>query len=64
MGLKPKYKVGDRVILRCHNKRFRLTIEEVRANHGGQGWHRYWGVCPGSGLGEVGAYEDELEDES
>ena len=56
----PKYKVGDRVTIDTGWERVvprKVVIEEVRANHGRQGAHRYYGTGEG---GEHGFYEDQI----
>ncbi len=43
---KPKYKAGDVVTIDTGWDRqvlSKITISEVRANHGAKGAHRYWG---------------------
>lgn len=57
---KPKYKVGDVVTIDTGWERVvprKVTISEVRANHGRQGAHRYYGRGEG---GEHGFYEDQI----
>lgn len=57
---KPKYKVGDRVIIDTGWERVvprEVVISKVCANHGRQGAHRYYGRGDG---GEHGFYEDQI----
>lgn len=56
----PKYKVGDIVTIDIGWERVvprKVTIAQVRANHGRQGAHRYFGRGEG---GEHGFYEDQI----
>ena len=60
MSSKPRYKVGDRIVI---NHGFggpnrTITVSLVSANHGRVGAHRYWGedTCGVS----WGAYEDQV----
>lgn len=60
MSATPKYKVGDVVTIDIGWERVvprKVKIAEVRANHGKQGAHRYWGEGEG---GEHGFYEDQI----
>lgn len=57
----PRYQIGDRVRVDTGWDReviVVITIDTVRANHGGPGAHRYWG-CDARG-GAHGAYEDQI----
>lgn len=57
---KPKYKIGDSVIIDIGWERVvarKVLISEVHANHGRQGAHRYFGSGEG---GERGFYEDQI----
>jgi hypothetical protein len=57
----PKYKVGDSVTIDIGWERVvprEVRIAEVRANHGRQGAHRYYGRSDGGG--EHGFYEDQI----
>ena len=57
---KPKYKIGDSVTIDIGWERVvpcKVRISEVRANHGSQGAHRYYGSGDG---GEHGFYEDQI----
>ncbi len=59
---KPKYKIGDVVIMDNGWDRQVLhvvTISTVSANHGAQGSHRYWGTDK---VGQAhGFYEDQIK---
>ncbi len=58
---KPKYKVGDVVTIDTGWDRqvlHKITISDVRANHGAQGAHRYWGADEHCHL--HGFYETEI----
>ena len=57
---RPKHKIGDIVTIDTGWERVvprKVTISEVRANHGRQGAHRYFGSGEG---GEHGFYEDQI----
>jgi hypothetical protein len=56
----PRYQIGDRVRVDHGWDRevVVITISTVRANHGGQGAHRYWGTDD-RGTAH-GAYEDQI----
>lgn len=60
----PKYKIGDRVVIRDHgffgdsSTYHVMLIEEVSENHAGPGWHRYYGKVEGQG--PRGVYEDDV----
>ena len=56
----PKYKIGDVVTIDTGWERVvprMVTITEVRANHGRQGAHRYWGNGDDQ---SHGFYEDQI----
>jgi len=59
---KPKYKVGDVVVMDSGWDRqvlHTVTISDVSANHGARGAHRYWGVDKRGQ--ECGFYEHQVK---
>jgi hypothetical protein len=57
----PRFKIGDRVRVDTGWEReviVVVTISDVRANHGAQGAHRYWGNADNGG--GHGFYEDQI----